>query len=252
MQVALFVTCLVDLLRPNTGFAAVRLLEQIGADVVIPPSQTCCGQPAFNNGDQDSARAIARQLIATFEPYSHVVVPSGSCGGMIVKHYQSLFAADEKWRPRATSLAQRTRELTSFLVQHRIKEADLPPATGARVAYHDSCSALRELDIHDAPRQLIEQTGATLCALDTAEQCCGFGGTFSIKFPEMSTGIVDRKVQDILASGADTLVSTDLGCLLNIAGRLTRNGSAIRVFHIAEFLAGMTETPLMPVGDGTT
>ncbi len=248
MQVALFVTCLIDLLRPQTGFAAVRLLEQLGADVVVPETQTCCGQPTYNNGDPASARKIARQVIAAFEPYTHVVVPSASCGGMIVAHYPELFTDDPDWLARARDLAGRTQELTQFVAEHR---NDSPfPGDGyrGRVACHDSCSALRELGVHEPAHRLLHGLeGVSPCTLEGKEQCCGFGGTFSVKYAEISEKIVDAKVDDLIASGADTLVSTDLGCLLNIAGRLSRIGSDIKVFHIADVLAGMTDHPLFPI-----
>jgi len=235
----LFVTCLVDFFRPNVGFAAVRLLRQAGGEVRVPAAQTCCGQPAFNNGDLESARAIAKQVIEVFAECEKVVVPSGSCAGMIRLHYPELFRDDPAWHERAQDLARRCRELVEFLA-----EAGMPEATSVgfpgRVAYHDSCSGLRELGLREQPRRLLAGVSdLELCELPERDSCCGFGGTFCVKYPDISQRMVDDKVDAVRASGADTLLAGDLGCLLNIAGRLRRRGLAVRVFHIAEVLAGM-------------
>ncbi|MGB0713083.1 MAG: (Fe-S)-binding protein [Gammaproteobacteria bacterium] len=240
---ALFVTCLVDLFRPSAGFASAKLLEDAGFDVVVPSAQTCCGQPPYNNGDADSARAIARDVIELLEPYEHVVIPSGSCGGMIKVHYPELFEGDAVWEPRALRLAERCQELTQFLAD-TCGLTDLPFAVPGKVAYHDSCSARRELDAVDAPRRLMGDK-VELKPIADAEVCCGFGGTFCVKYPEVSARMVDDKAHHIAASGADILVSGDMGCLLNIGGRLSRNDCAIRVFHVAELLADMTDGPGM-------
>lgn len=250
MRVALFVTCLVDLMRPSVGFASVRLLQQAGCEVVVPEQQTCCGQPAYNNGDADNAREIARQVIAYLEQFEHVVVPSGSCAGMIVHHYPKLFQDELSWQQRAESLAARTWELTQFLVDVAAV-AEFNAHYDGTVTYHDSCSARRELKVYAQPRTLLDKVGGlTLNELPGGEECCGFGGTFSIKFPEVSTAIVDNKVGNVERSGADTLVAGDMGCLMNIAGRLSREGKSFKVFHIAELLAGMTEQGLFPVRAG--
>jgi L-lactate dehydrogenase complex protein LldE len=249
VRVALFVTCLADLMRPSIGFASVRLLQQAGCEVVVPEQQTCCGQPAYNNGDADSARDIARQVIAYLDGYEQVVIPSGSCAGMLIHHYPQLFADDVLWRQRAERLAVRCHELTQFLVDV-VKVTNFDAHYDGSVAYHDSCSARRELQVYAQPRVLLDQVaGLSRKALGDEETCCGFGGTFSIKFPEVSTAIVDNKVADIDQTGVDTLVAGDLGCLLNIAGRLSRQGKPVRAFHIAELLAGMTEQGLFPVED---
>ena len=243
MRVALFVTCLVDLFRPSVGFAAVRLLERLGAEVVVPPEQTCCGQPAYNNGDFENARAIARQVIAAFENDDHVVVPSGSCAGMLVKHYPELFRDEPETLVRAQNLASRTRELSAFLAEFG-GDQGIDANFSGKVALHDSCSARRELDIHAAPRKLLNGVaGLTLVELKDAETCCGFGGTFCVKYPDISARMVSDKAAAVIASDADVLVAGDLGCLMNIAGRLKRMGSPVQVYHLAELLAGMTNRP---------
>jgi len=251
-RVGLFVTCLVDLYRPTVGFAAVKLLEAAGCVVEVPDAQTCCGQPAYNSGDREDTTAIARATIAAFERYDYVVVPSGSCGGMIKEHYPALFQDDPEWAQRAKRLAARTWELVSFL--HDVRELQ---GVGARydgtVTYHDSCSGLRELGVKHQPRALLAAVaGLKLKELPDAEVCCGFGGTFCIKYPEISDKMVEAKAADILATGADTLLAGDMGCLLNMAGKLHRmqdeRGTApVKVRHVAEVLAGLTEAP--PIGD---
>lgn len=240
-SVALFVTCLADLVRPNVGFAAVKLLAQAGADVVVPEKQTCCGQPALNSGNLEDARALARQMIEAFEGFDWVVAPSGSCAGTIRVHYPELFKDDEVWKPRAEALAAKTYELTSFLSD--VVKADLAPVTYNGVAaYHDSCAGLRELGIKQQPRDLLANVeGLQVKELSDAGTCCGFGGLFSVKHGDVSGAIVDKKTTDILATNADTLLGGDLGCLMNMSGRLTRVGSKVRVYHVAEVLAGMTD-----------
>lgn len=244
MRVALFVTCLVDLMRPRVGFATVQLLQQAGCEVVVPEQQTCCGQPAYNNGDADNARAIARQVIEYLDDFSHVVIPSGSCAGMLVHHYPRLFDDEPAWRTRALQLAERCYELTQFLVDV-LGVTQFDARYPGQVSYHDSCSAQREMGVYRQPRLLLDKVhGLTRLEPEGGEQCCGFGGTFSVKFGDISTAMVDAKVEHICQTGADTLVAGDLGCLLNIAGRLSRQGKSVRAFHIAELLAGMTEQPL--------
>jgi len=247
-RVALFVTCLVDLYRPSIGFAAIKLLEDAGCEVVVPQSQTCCGQPGFNSGDRKSAQEIARQVIAAFLPYDYVVAPSGSCAGMISHHYPGLFAdSDPAERGRAEALAAKTHELVSFLTDV-LKVERVEASYDGSIAYHDSCSGLRELGIKAQPRRLLGTVqGLDVKELAEPEICCGFGGTFCVKYPEISTRMVSDKTRDITATGADTLLAGDLGCLLNMAGRLKREGSAIQVRHVAEVLAGMTDTA--PIGD---
>jgi L-lactate dehydrogenase complex protein LldE len=241
--VGLFVTCLVDLFRPSVGFAALKLLQAAGARVEVPEAQTCCGQPAFNSGDRVDAIAIARQVVETFERFDYVVAPSGSCAGMIRLHYPRLLAGDPAFASRAAALAAKTFELTSFLVEV-LGVAGVEARFPAAVTYHDSCSSLRELKIHDAPRRLLGSVeGLTLVEMTETELCCGFGGAFSVKYPEIATAMADAKVRNIAQSGATVALAGDLGCLLHLAGRLSRDGSAIACRHVAEVLAGMTEAP---------
>jgi L-lactate dehydrogenase complex protein LldE len=247
-RVALFVTCLVDLYRPSVGFAALRLLERAGCEVVVPRGQTCCGQPAYNSGDRADARDLARRVIEEFLPYEHTVAPSGSCAAMIRHHYPALFADDPQERARAERLAAKTHELVSFLADVMGVERVEAQYDGV-AAYHDSCSGLRELGIRDQPRRLLASVrGLTLKELAEPEVCCGFGGTFCVKYPDISTRMVADKARDVAASGADTLLAGDLGCLLNIAGRLRREGSPVHVRHVAEVLAGITGE-VAPIGE---
>ena len=242
-NVALLVTCLVDSWRPSIGFAAVKLLEEAGCHVTVPAGQTCCGQPAYNAGDRADAKAIARQVIDEFEPFDYIVVPSGSCGGMVRCHYADLFADDPPLADRARRLADRTWELVSFLTDICGLET-VPGTFGGQVTYHDGCSGLRELGIRDQPRRLLAaMADVTLSEHDEAEVCCGFGGTFCVKYPEISAAMVDAKIASIEKSGADLVVAGDLGCLLNIAGRLSRRGSPVQVRHVVEILADMADGP---------
>lgn len=242
-RVALFVTCLADTIRPRLGFAALQLLEQAGCDVEVPRAQTCCGQPAFNSGDTAGGAALARRMIAAFEGYDWVVTPSGSCAGMIRAHYTEALADDPAWLPRAQALAARTHELLSFLVDIRgwRPEGVALPATAT---YHDSCSGLRELGILQQPRTLLRGVdGLQMRPLTGNDVCCGFGGTFCIKYPAIADAIVGEKAAAIEATGADLLLGGDLGCLMNMAGSLHRRGSRVRAFHAAEILAGMGGGP---------
>ena len=249
-RVALFVTCLVDLFRPSVGFAAVRLLEAAGCVVAVPRAQTCCGQPAYNNGDRTDTRAIARQVIAAFEDYDYVVAPSGSCAAMIREHYPPLFDDEPALAQRAHRLARRTHELISFLRDVRKVDA-VDAGFDGSVTYHDSCSGLRELDIKRQPRDLLRSVrGLELAELPDAETCCGFGGTFCVKYPEISDRMVTDKAAAIEATGAGTLLAGDLGCLMNMAGKLKRRGAPVQVRHVAEVLAGMTAAPAIGEGEG--
>ncbi len=242
-RVALFVTCLVDLFRPSIGFAAVKLLEDAGCTVDVPSLQVCCGQPAYNTGDRATTRAIAVQVIEAFEGYDAVVAPSGSCGGMLSHHYPGLFDDDPAMKARAENLAGRSFELMSFLVDVLGVKKVAARYDGA-VTYHDSCSGLRELGVKQQPRGLLGSVqGLKLNEMKTPEVCCGFGGTFCVKYPEISNAMVGEKSADIAATGADTLLAGDLGCLMNMAGKLQREGSTIRVRHVAEVLAGMGDLP---------
>ena len=243
VNVGLFVTCLADLFRPSVGFAAVKLLEDAGCRVHVPAAQTCCGQPAFNSGDFKSARAIAAQVVEAFEGLDYIVAPSGSCAGMIRVHFAELFEDDPAMAARAQSLSDRTYELVSFLTDVRGVDRVAARYDGV-VTYHDSCSGLRELGIKDQPRRLLASVeGLTLNELPGAEECCGFGGTFCVKYPDVSVKIVSEKTADIVTTFADTLLAGDLGCLMNMAGRLSREGQKVKVRHVAEVLAGMTDTP---------
>ncbi|MHA1572013.1 MAG: (Fe-S)-binding protein [Alphaproteobacteria bacterium] len=240
-HIGLFVTCLVDLFRPSVGFAAVKLLESTGCRVDVPAAQTCCGQPAYNSGDNQSARAIAAQVIEAFEPFDHVVAPSGSCAGMLKHHYPALFADDAAMLRRAEALAERTHELISYLVDMRGLSHVAVRHDGI-VTYHDSCSGLREMGIREQPRLLLQSIdGIELRELADRDVCCGFGGTFCVKYPDISVRMVSDKTADIAATGAGTVLAGDLGCLMNIAGRLKRQGIDIKVRHVAELLAGMDE-----------
>ncbi len=243
-RVALFVTCLVDSMRPNVGFASIALLEAAGCEVVVPQRQTCCGQPAFNSGADEATAAIARQTIEAFEPFDYLVAPSGSCGGMIKAHYPELFAADPVWGPRAKALAARTYELLSFLADLRgFKPQGV--TCKASAAYHDSCSGLREMGVKAQPRALLAAVeGLELRPLEGDETCCGFGGTFCVKYSNISNSIVGEKAENVVATGADLLLGGDLGCLMNMAGKLHREGAKTRVFHAAEILANMASTAI--------
>jgi L-lactate dehydrogenase complex protein LldE len=240
MKVGFFITCLVDAMRPSIGFAAIRLLESAGCTVEVPLAQTCCGQPAHNSGDRATARALAEKMLSEFERFDHVVVPSGSCGGMIKAQYAELFAADPELSRRYAVMQPRVRELSDFLVNVLGIESVPGGALKGRVTYHDSCSGLRELGVKSQPRALIGRLpDVSLVEMAQCEQCCGFGGTFSVKYGEISGAIVDEKCGHIEASGADAVVLGDLGCMLNIEGRLRRRGNEhTKVIHIAELLAG--------------
>ncbi len=239
-DVALFVTCLVDLMRPEVGFAAASLIEAAGFEVVVPRWQSCCGQPNYNSGDRRAARSMAERTIEVLEPYRHVVVPSGSCAGMIKVHYPRLFDESDALFGKARALADRTEELTVFLARHGYRPS--VPLEARRVAYHDSCSGLRELGIREQPRALLRRLpGLKLVELAEPEVCCGFGGAFCVKYPDISGRMAANKTADIAATGADTVAMGDVGCLLNIEGRLRREGSPIQACHVAELLAGMVE-----------
>ena len=251
--VALYVTCLVDLNRPSVGFASVKLLESAGCVVSVPELQTCCGQPAYNAGDQADARALALQVIDAFEGFDYVVVPSGSCGSMISTHYPELFKDDPKTHARAVELSKRTFELSLFLFVVMQFTPEGVSYTGT-ATYHDSCSGLRELGIKVQPRALLESVdGLKVVESELAETCCGFGGLFCVKYSEISGAMVDRKIDDLAKTGCDTLVGGDLGCLMNMAGRMSRRGIDIKTWHVAEVLAQMApdipDIPDIPDGE---
>jgi len=243
MRIGLFYTCLIDTMRPEIGLSVLKLLEAAGCEVVIPESQTCCGQPAYSSGDRGNARQLAEKFVIEFEQFDYIVIPSGSCGGMVRVHYADLFADDPAWRARMDKLADRVFELTDFL--HTIVKFDtLPCAAQSRfagnVTYHDSCCGLRELGVEKQPRALLRQVpGLQLTEMNDSRNCCGFGGTFSLKYGDISTAIVDEKCANIVASGAEAVVLGDLGCMLNIEGRLRRTGNvSTKVLHVAQVLAG--------------
>ena len=231
-------------MRPSIGFAAIALLEAAGCRVEVPLDQTCCGQPALNSGDREGAHAASPNgTIALLEPFEHVAVPSGSCAATIRVHYGELFDDDPAWHARADAVAGRTYELLSYLVDMR---GWLPErvSLSATATYHDSCSGLRELGIEAQPRRLLARVdGLSLRPLEGSTTCCGFGGTFCVKYPAISNAIVEEKAQMIEATGADLLLGGDLGCLMNMAGKLHRRGAATRAFHAAEILAGMGGGP---------
>jgi L-lactate dehydrogenase complex protein LldE len=239
MRVALFVTCLVDAVRPEIGFSALKLLEAAGCEVVVPEGQTCCGQPAYNSGDSATARVLAEKVLREFEGFEYVVIPSGSCGGQIKHQYIELFRDHPDLKSRAEDLAARIRELTDFLV-NVLHVKSVPSSFAGRITYHDSCSGLREMGVKSQPRALLAMLpGVQVTEMKDCEQCCGFGGTFSVKYGDISGAIVDEKCRNVKASGADAVVLGDLGCILNIEGRLRRTGDATtRVLHVAQVLAG--------------
>ena len=248
-RVGLFVTCLVDMHRPSVGFAAIRLLERAGCQVEVPRAQTCCGQPAYNSGDRRTARDLAVGIVEAFRGYDYVVAPSGSCAGMLKHHLPHLFDDDPNLRASAEGMASRVFELVSFLTDVvGVRDAGAGPFDGS-VTYHDSCSGLRELGIKQQPRDLLRAAGVTVREMTEPEICCGFGGTFCVKYPDISVRIVSDKAKDIVATGADTVLAGDLGCLLNIAGRLQREGHQVHARHVAEVLAGMTNE-LPGIGEG--
>jgi L-lactate dehydrogenase complex protein LldE len=239
MRVGLFVTCLVDAVRPEIGFAALKLLESAGCTVEVPLTQTCCGQPGYNSGDAAAGRALAEKLLAEFSDFDYVVVPSGSCGGQIKVHFLELFKDDPDLKARAERLAARTYELTDFLA-NVLKIERLDSDFSGHITYHDSCCGLRELGVSAQPRKLLTMVpGVKLTEMAGSTQCCGFGGTFSIKYGDVSGAIVDEKCRNIRACGAGAVVLGDLGCMLNIEGRLRRIGDeTTRVLHVAQVLAG--------------
>jgi L-lactate dehydrogenase complex protein LldE len=236
VRVGLFVTCLVDLVRPNIGFAAIKLLESAGCEVVVPASQTCCGQPGYNSGDVKSGRDMALKFLEEFQDCDYVVAPSGSCSGMIRIHYPVIFKDEPEILRRLSELTEKTYELTDFLV-NVVKLEKLQTDFSGSITYHDSCSGLRELNVKQQPRALLQQCGLTVTEMTDAEICCGFGGTFSIKLGDISTRMADNKCVNAEATGASAIVGGDLGCLLSIEGRLRRNGDhKTKVLHIAEIL----------------
>lgn len=237
-RVGLFVTCLVDLIRPRVGFAAIKLLEQSGCEVIVPRTQTCCGQPAWNSGADVHAKVLARRVIDAFDGFDYVVAPSGSCAGMLRVHYPEALAEDSRYASRARALAAKTYELVQFLVQVRGMKS-VRARLSARVCYHHSCSSLRELAVEREPRDLLNSVeGLEYAEPADKHVCCGFGGLFSVKYPEISERMADDKLAGLEATGADVLASADLGCLLHLCGRSARKGLPLEVLHVAEILVG--------------
>ena len=248
MRVGLFVTCLVDMMRPSVGFSAITLLERAGCEVVVPPTQTCCGQPAWNSGADSHCRDLARKVIDTFLEFDYVVAPSGSCAGMIRNHYPEALKDDGIYYPRTLSVAKKTYELSQFLVEVA-QTTEFSAQCNAFACYHDSCSCLRELSVREAPRQLLAKVeGLKLKPLKDADVCCGFGGLFSVKYPEISERMADDKLSDTKNSEASLVIGPDLGCLLHLAGRAARRGENLQFRHIAEVLANC---PKPSIGEGT-
>ena len=238
MRVSLFVQCLVDSIYPEVGQAMISLFDRLGIAVDCPLDQTCCGQPAFNAGYRKAARAAARRFIDIFEDADVIVCPSGSCVSMVKHHYPDLFKSDGRWFDRAVRVGQRTFELSQYLVDV-LGIDDVGARYDGRVTYHESCHLLRGLGVSEQPRRLIRNIRhAELIEMKDADKCCGFGGTFAVKYPEISVAMVDEKISHILASGADTVTGCDISCLMNIQGRLSRIGSPVKAIHLAQLLAG--------------
>jgi len=236
-RVSLFVTCIVDQVFPQVGIAMTQVLERLGFEVEFPRAQTCCGQPAFNSGYSDEARQVARHFLDVFGGAEYVIVPSGSCTAMIAHHYEELFRGDEKLLAQVHNITRRVWEFSRFVLQIA-KVEDVGARFEGVVTYHDSCHALRELQIKEGPRRLLAKVrGLTLREMEAAEECCGFGGTFSIKFPEVSGAMARTKIDSIRKTEADTVVSVDSSCLMQLQGAIQRAGLPIRTLHLAEVLA---------------
>ena len=243
--VGLFATCLVDIFRPEVGFATAKLLEDAGYEVDVPKAQTCCGQPLINNGSYAGARRIAKKIIKAFESYDYVVAPSGSCTAVLKVHFPELFHNSPEQQKKCQSLASRAFEITDFL--ENVASANVTASYDGHCTYHDSCSGLRELGVEQQPRNLLAQVeGLKFSEFKDSRTCCGFGGTFCVKFPEISSKMAQDKSDNVEQSGADTLLGGDLGCLMNIAGTLRRRKSQVKVFHITEILAGHRKSK--PIG----
>jgi L-lactate dehydrogenase complex protein LldE len=236
--VTLFIQCLVDGVYPEVGEAMVAIFRRLGVDIDCPTRQTCCGQPAFNSGYRRQARIAAKRFIEIFETADTIVCPSGSCVTMVRHHYAELFKDDASWERRARQVAGKTFELTQYLVDI-LGVDDLGARYDGKITYHDSCHLLRSLRVREQPRRLLRKvSGAEFVELYDSDRCCGFGGAFSVKYADISAGMVEDKVNNIMASGADTVTGCDMGCLMNIQGMLSRKGSNIKIKHIAQILAG--------------
>lgn len=237
IRVSLFVTCIVDQLFPKVGVSVVEVLERLGFQVDFPERQTCCGQPAFNSGYRDEARQVARHFLDVFADADYIVVPSGSCTSMVSHHFADIFESEPENLERALRLAPKVFEFSRFLLEVAGVE-DVGARLDEIVTYHDSCHALRELQIKDGPRRLLANVrGLEVREMDAADECCGFGGTFSVKFAEVSGGMARAKIDSILRTGASTVVSLDSSCLMQLHGALSRAGLPVRTMHLAEVLA---------------
>ncbi|PFK43237.1 Fe-S oxidoreductase [Bacillus cereus] len=237
MKVSLFITCLSDMFFPQVGKSVVEIMEQCGVEVDFPEGQTCCGQPAYNSGYQKEAKAAAKQMIQAFEHSEYIVTPSGSCASMVHHYYKGLFKDDHKWYEKAVHLANRTYELTDFLM-NVLGKSDLNSKLDRKAVFHQSCHMSRGLGIKDEPLELLSQVkGLNVKELRYCQDCCGFGGTFAVKMSSISETMVDEKIKYIEEAEADLLIGADMGCLMNIGGRLSRKNKEIQVLHIAEVLA---------------
>jgi L-lactate dehydrogenase complex protein LldE len=237
--VSLFVTCIIDMIYPHTGMAVVKILEHLGVAVDFPAAQTCCGQPAFNGGYRTEAKTVARQFLKAFRHADVIVTPSGSCAAMVRHEYPALFAGDPDWQPVAERIASITWEFTEYLLDGLgITDLNLKLAEPQTFAFHDACHGLRLLGLKQAGRTLLENTqNARICDLNESEVCCGFGGLFSVKMPDISSAMLETKLQNIEACEAHTIVTGDASCLTQMNGGLARKGSRKRVQHIADVLA---------------
>ncbi len=242
IHASLFVTCIVDQLYPGVGVSAVRVLRRLGVEVDFPADQSCCGQPLYNSGFTRQARSLARKTLESLSLSQYVVVPSGSCAAMLKNFYRELFAGDPEWEGRAEQLAGRVYEFSEFLVKV-LGVTDVGSVFPARATYHSSCHLLREMEVRDEPLALLEQVGELdLRPLPQAATCCGFGGTFSVKYPHISEGMLQDKITNVLSTGANTLIACDISCLMHIGGGLSRQGQPVVTRHIAEVLDGEGRT----------
>lgn len=236
MNVSLFITCVSDAMFPNVGKSVVHLLRKNGCTIDFPADQVCCGQPAYNSGYHEDAAKAAKQLISAFEQSEYVVTPSGSCAAMIRHYYPYLFATDEEWRDKAQQFADKTYEFSEFMV-NKLQVQKIEAAYSGKATYHHSCHMMRGLQITQEPIQLLSSiAGLEVTDLPYEKDCCGFGGTFAVKMNDISEQMVDEKVEHIVSTGANILVSSDMACLMNIEGRLQRLGHQIKAYHVAELL----------------
>ncbi len=236
-KASLFITCLIDTFFPKVGESTVYVLKKLGIEVDFPQDQTCCGQPGFNSGFQHDARILAKRFLSIFNQDGFIVSPSGSCTSMVKVFYKELFRDDPNTLEIIDKVSSRTYELSDFLV-NVLKIEDVGAAYSGKVTYHSSCHLLRELRIQDEPRKLIKSVkGVEFIEMNLHDACCGFGGTFSVKFPDVSASILDEKIENIIKSGADTVISTDMGCLMQIGGAISRRKIPVKVMHLAELLA---------------